>query len=269
MEGNSHKLFESSRVEKLAALFLLVAALFVGVRAIDAFTDLFEPRPPMGNVISVEGRGEVVAVPDLATVTYTVMEEAQTVAAAQEGATERANVALALLKDDLGIAEEDIRTTYYNVSPRYNNRQPCYEGYCPPYEQRIIGYTVSTSVEVKVRDTAQTGAVLSALGEVGVSNLYGPSFTIDDPAALRTEARAQAIEDARAKAKVLAKDLGVRLVRVTGFWENTDPYYPYARSESAYGLGGDGAVAVNAATPEIPAGENEIVSRVTVTYEIR
>jgi len=85
---------------------------------------------------------------------------------------------------------------------------------------------------------------------------------------LQAEARAAAIEDARMKAKALAKDLGVRLVRVTGFWENSGPYYSYdvARSESAYGLGG----ATNAApAPELPTGESEIVSRVSVTYEIR
>lgn len=266
MEGNTtNRLLESARVEKLGALLLLVASVFVALLAIGTLKDLFQPQPPVGGVVSVEGTGRVTAIPDIATVTFTVREEAQNASTAQDNAAKKVNVALAVV-EDLGITEEDIKTTAYNVTPKYSRAAPCYGEYCPPYDQRVIGYIASQTVEVKVRDTEQTGEVLSQLGDAGVSNLYGPSFTIDDPEALKAAAREKAIEDARNKAKVLAKNLNVNLSRVTGFWEQTGPY-PY--ESRAFGLGGDGAVQVKAESPELPAGESEIVVRVSVSYEIR
>ena len=259
------KLFESTRVEKLVTVFLLVASLLVAFQAIGALQKLFEPRPPMGNIISVEGVGVVNAVPDIARITFSVFEEADTAAEAQEKSAEKVNAALDIL-DEFNIEEKDIKTTSYNVSPKYSRPQPCFNGVCPEYEQRIIGFSTNQTVEIKVRNIDDAGDILSKLGEVGVSNLNGPSFTIDDPEALQAEARALAIEDAQNKAKALTKDLGVRIVRVTGFWENTGPYYPEYRYE---GFGGATDSAVKNSVPQLPTGENQVTSRVSVTYEIR
>lgn len=263
MDGTTPKLLESARIEKLVAVFLLAAAVFVAFLAIGAIRDVFSPRPALGNIISVEGSGIVTAIPDIARVTFSVSEEADNASGAQDAAAKKVNVALAVL-EDLGIDEKDVKTTSYIVSPKYSRPQPCYDGFCPEYEQTIIGYTASQSVDVKVRDTAQVGNVLSELGDAGVSNLSGPSFTIDDPEALQAQAREIAIEDARAKAHALAKDLNVRLVRVTGFWENSDPHYPY--ESKVYGLGGDDTVSN---VPSLPVGEDEIAVSVNISYEIR
>jgi hypothetical protein len=264
METTTRKLLESSRIEKLAALFLLIISVFVAFLAVGAIRDAFSPRPPMGNIISVEGVGKVNAVPDIARISFSVTEEAESVSDAQTASTKKVDDALAAL-DDLNVEEKDIKTTSYSVYPKYSRAQPCYEGFCPDYEQTIVGYTVSQTIEIKVRDTAQVGEVLARLGDASVSNLSGPSFTVDDPEELKAEARAAAIENAREKAKALAKDLGVSLVRVTGFWENVG-YYPY--ESKAYGLGGDG-VAVPSSAPSVPVGEEEISISVSVSYEIR
>jgi len=258
----------SPLVSKFAVAFLLVATVLVGAQAVKALINLDTPPPSVGNVISVEGTGKVTAIPDIATISYTISESATTAAQAQDLATKKSNVALALIKD-LGIEDKDIKTTAYNVSPKYSYQAPCYSSYCPPYESRISGYTVSQTVELKVRDLDQTGKVLSSLGEAGVSNLYGPNFVIDDENALREEARAEAIKDARAKAKTLAKDLNVRLVRVVNFWENTGPSYPPIYYGKAAGLGMGGDTIMVESAPQVPVGENGIAVTVSITYEIR
>lgn len=256
----------SPLVSKLTVAFLVVATILVGAQAIKALINLDTPPQISGNIISVEGAGKVTAVPDTARISYTVTESATTAAQAQDAATKKANVALALVKE-FGIDDADIKTTSYNISPKYSYQAPCYSAYCPPYESRISGYTVSQTTEVKVRDLDQTGKILASLGDAGVSNLYGPNFIIDDEDQLRAEAREEAIKEARVKAKELAKNLNVRLVRVVSFWENTDPVYPYfGRAEAAFG--GDGAT-VPSKAPEIPAGENEITVSVSISYEIR
>lgn len=259
-------LFSSKRIERLVAVFLIVASVFVAILALDGFSGLFEAGAPATNVISVEGTGKATAVPNIATISFTTMGEGKTASQAQDEATKKNNVALALLKEK-GVDEKDIKTTSYNLSPKYSYPQPCYNTGVPCVydEQRIIGYQVQQSTEVKVRDLAKVGDLLSALGDSGAGQIYGPNFTVEDEDAVRAEARKEAIEEARAKAKVLARDLGVRLVRVVSFSESGGGYpMPFYRSDMGMG----GAMEVKAA-PEVAPGENEIVSQVYITYEIR
>ncbi len=218
------------------------------------------------NTISVSGYGEVSAVPDIATFNVTVRERAATVPPAQEAAAEKNNAIVAYLKKQ-GIEEKDIKTSDYSISPRYEYTNPsCRDGYCPPGEQKLVGYEVTTTITVKVRDTAKAGEHLSSVGELGATEVSGLSFTIDDEEALQYEARGEAITEAREKAAELGKQLGVRLVRVVGFSESGNYPAPYA-----FGRGGVVAQdsAALKATPELPAGENKIVSEVTITYEVR
>lgn len=219
------------------------------------------------NTITVSGEGEVFAVPDTATFSITVMEEAKDVADAQEVATEKANAIIAYLKKE-GVDEKDIRTADYSVYPQYDYLQAvCSGGYCPGGKQELRGFQVSQTLTVKVRDTKKAGDLLSGVGELGASSVSGLSFTIDDEDELNQEARGMAIADAREKAEELSRELGVRIVRVVGFSESDYGYpVPYA-----YGMGGDTAVRAESvkSSPEIPVGENKIVSNVNVTYEIR
>lgn len=173
------------------------------------------------NTITVSGEGEVFAVPDLATFTVSVEEKADEVSDAQKVATEKSNAILAALRA-AGIEDKDIKTTSYNVYPNYQWIQaPCSSrGYCPPGEQKLDGYTVSQSIEVKVRQTDKAGEVLASVGSLGASNVSGLSFTIDDEDQLQADAREKAIDDAREKAEELASQLGVSIVRIVGFNEN-------------------------------------------------
>jgi hypothetical protein len=249
----------SALVSKLAAVLLAVLTLLVAAQAVRTITDIGLPAPAM-NTITVDGMGKVSAAPDVATVSFTVSENGDTASQAQSAATKKTNVAVAVVKG-LGIEDKDVKTTSYNLSPRYAYQPPCYSTYCPQ-ESRIVGYTVSQTIEVKVRDLDTVGKTLSALGDAGVSNLYGPNFTIDKEDEFKAEARKEAIQEARAKAKILAKDLGVRIVRVSSYYESGGPLY--------YGKGGGLATADSAASPPaVPAGENDITVNVTVTYEIR
>ena len=217
-------LWTSSRVERLVALFLIVASVFVALLAVDALSGLFEAGPAATNTISVDGTGKATAIPDIATISFSVTGEGKTASIAQDEATKKNNVALALLEGK-GIADTDVKTTSYSVSPKYSYPQPCYSGApCVYDEARVVGYIVNQSTEVKVRDLGMVGDLLSTLGDAGISQLYGPNFEVEDADSVRAEARKEAIDEARAKAKVLARDLGVRLVRVVNFSENSGGY---------------------------------------------
>lgn len=242
----------------LLALFLLVKTWG------DAFGT---SRDYPNKTITVEGTGEATAIPDTARISFTVTESAPAVADAQKKATEKTDAAIAGVKE-LGIEEEDVKTLSYNVSPKYEYPQPCAYGMCPPTVSgapRIVGYDVSQSIEVRVRDTAKAGDVLQALGTLGVQNIFGPDFVVDDREVVKSEARAEAIERAEAKAKVLAKELGVRLGKVVGFYENSpsEPMY-----EGYAGKGGMMDAAVQSA-PTLPVGQDETSITVSITYQIK
>mgnify|MGYP001602215561 FL=1 len=245
------------------ALFLLVSTIseLKGLRFIGSGV-------AATNTISVSGEGEVFAVPDTVTFSVTVRENAKQVKDAQDAATKKGNDIIEYLKKE-GVEEKDIKTTDYSVSPQYEwIQQACPQsGYCPPGKQILTGFQVSQTLSVKVRDTKKAGDLLSGVGAHGATEVSDLSFTIDDEDALKAEARDKAIAEAKEKAEKLAKSLGVSLVRVVGFYENEGggPIY-------AYGMGGAERTVSDSmpkVAPQIPAGENKIVSNVSVTYEIR
>src|SRR3989344_5656087 len=151
------------------------------------------------NTITVSGDGEVFAVPDTATFSVTVQEEAKDVKAAQEVATKKGNDIKAYLKSQ-GIDEKDIQTTDYSVYPQYDYiRTPCdTNGFCADGKQTLRGFQVSETLTVKVRDTQKAGDLLAGVGSKGASSVSGLNFTIDDQDALDAEARDKAIAKAKA-----------------------------------------------------------------------
>lgn len=257
---------------KVAAAALGMLALFLLVMTISQLKEFrfIGTGVPATNTITVSGKGEVFAVPDTGEFTVSVREDAETVDAAQDEATKKINAVIDYLKS-AGVEEKDIKTVNYNVNPKYEwEEKICAPGtYCAPGRQTLIGFEVSQSLSVKVRDTKKAGELLSGVGGKGASEVSGLSFTIDDEDNLRAEARAQAIEDAEKKAEALADELDVKIVRVVGFYEDAGGYpIPYA-----YGKGGMdmamNAVAESRAAPSLPTGENKILLNVNITYEIR
>lgn len=217
--------------------------------------------------INVMGEGEILARPDIGTFSFSVRAEAEDAATAQDLSAESINSILAYLKE-AGVDEKDVKTNNYYLNPTYSyeERVCSGNGYCPPGERVIDGYEVSQTVTVKVRDLDKSGDLISGAGDRGATNISSLQFTIDDETVLQDQARAAAIADAKDKAKALAKDLDVRLVRMTGFSENDGGYYP----EPYYAMDMAESVSMNMkSAPSMPTGENSIHSTVYITYEIK
>ncbi|MDP3875061.1 MAG: SIMPL domain-containing protein [bacterium] len=255
---------EVKKIFKWVWIVLIVLAIFLAVETLEAFKNL-RSIDLAYNSISVSGVGEAVSVPDIAVFSFTVSADAKVAGDAQGQVTRKMDVILAGLKT-LGVEERDINTTDYSLWPKYTfGPTICSPTFCPPSRQVQDGYTASHNVSVKVRSTEDVGEALALAGENGATGLSSISFTVDDPDKILDEARAEAITDAREKAKLLSKELGVRLVRVVSFYDNTGgevlPYY-------TEGLEGD-AVKASSPAPTIPIGENKVNVNVTIVYEIR
>lgn len=260
----------------LAVVVLL--AIFLGIKSIHALKETSSIGRGIypTNTINVTGMGEVFAVPDTASFSFTVMEEGKTVADAQEKATKKMNAILDAVKE-MGIEDKDVKTIGYYSNPKYEysnsvcpaSRDVSGAFYCPPGKQVLTGYEVSQTILIKVRKTDEAGDVLTKVGTLGASNISGLSFVTDDMDAVQAEARDLAIEDAKEKAEILAKSLGVKLVKIVSFNESGGYPQPYM-----YGMGAMEAKAVNmdssvSVAPQLPVGENQVVSNISITYEVR
>ena len=137
---------------------------------------------------------------------------------------------------------------------------------CPPSKSILTGYDVSQTTVIKVRDLKKAGELLATIGSQNVKYLSDLTFSVDEPDAVQAQARAEAITKAQDKAKLLAKQLGVSLVKIVSFSEDNGGYYP----RPVYGMGGADMMKVQNASvaPEIPVGEQKVTSSVTITYEI-
>lgn len=240
------------------ALALLTLAVWLGFKARNEARQYdFIGVPIERNVITVNGEGKVLGIPDIATIDLGMTVEKKTVSEAQQENTKVMNSLVAKLKES-GVAKEDIQTNGYSVYPSYDWNDG---------KQSLRGYTVSQNVHVKIRDLSKVGEIVGAAGSLGANQIGGISFTVDQPDALKAEARDKAIKDARVKADALAKAAGITLEKVVSFSE-VQPGYPgpiyYAKD--ALGLGGATAEAV---APSVEAGSSEFVVNVSISYQIQ
>ena len=248
----------------LLAIFLLV----ISIKEIKSLAYVGHDVP-VTNTISVAGKGESISVPNVATFSFSVTETSKDVTDAQTKATTKINNALKALKDG-GVEDKDIKTASYTINPHYEYTQSaCVNGYCPGGKSVLTGYDVSQTIEVKVRDLKKAGALFATIGSLNVQNVNGLTFSIDNIDTIKAEARQLAIENAKQKAQALAQQLGVKIVRITSFYDQSDEPNYYGRDMMAMNESFVKAVTSSQSAPEIPAGEQKITSRVSITYEIR
>jgi len=120
---------------------------------------------------------------------------------------------------------------------------------------------------VKVRKVDTAGDLVNKVGAIGVANISGVEFTVDDRQALVAKAREEAINKAKEQAKLLAKQLGVRLGKIMYYNDNSGYPVPYYGDMAVReGMGGGMVLPTKAV---LPAGETKITSNISITYEIK
>ncbi|MBI4992606.1 MAG: SIMPL domain-containing protein [Candidatus Magasanikbacteria bacterium] len=239
----------------LLGILLVYIIILVGtiIRNNLAKYDAIGQADKMEHMITVEADGKVTAKPDIAVTTMGMKVKAKTVLEAQQKNTEVMNKLIAKLKD-LGIAGDDIKTVNYNVYPEYDYKDG---------SSILIGYSVSQSVTIKIRDLSKADKALALAGELGLGEVGGLSFTIDDNEVYLAQARQKALEKVAEKARVLSQMLGVRVTGVVSYSEyEADGKGVYYKAMDEYGMGG-------AAAPAIEAGSMDVEMRVSVTLGIK
>lgn len=230
-----------------AAALLLAAALL-------PFSPALAEEKAMDRTITVSATGYVSAAPDQATISTGVTTDGKTAREAMTKNSEAMKKVIAELKAQ-AIEAKDIQTTQFNVEPIHVYPK---EGQ-PPV---VSGYRVTNMVGVRVRDLDKLGAVLDQLVTSGANQMHGISFEVSKAETLKDDARKAAIENALRRAKLLATAAGADVGDVMQIAEDVNEHGPrpvmFARAK---------AMAAEAAPVE--RGEQQLESRVTVTWKLK
>jgi uncharacterized protein YggE len=203
------------------------------------------------NQIRVVGSASITTSPDIATVQIGVQTFNSELEAAIDENNRKSEAIQTALRQQ-GVEEKDIKTSSFNVYPQrdYQNNKP----------DVIVGYQVDNTVSAVIRDLDSVGKTLQAAIDAGANNIYGISFSLDDPRPFEDEARVKAIEDAREKAESMAEAAGIKLGKVLSINEISGSSPAVARAEYDE--------AVYKAEVPIQPGELELTMSVEVVFEI-
>ncbi|MDR3476073.1 MAG: SIMPL domain-containing protein [Devosia sp.] len=191
--------------------------------------------------ISIQGKGEVMAGPDSASVSLGVTTEGTTAREALDANTKAMTDLIAALKA-AKIDDKDIQTSGFSVNPQYVYPDRDANGNTPP--PRITGYNVANGVSVTIRQLDALGSILDQVVSAGGNTINGVAFSVADPSKLLDEARKAAFADAEEKAKVYADAAGVGLGPVVSIAESEDNNAPRPFLMKAMAAPADAAVPV-------------------------
>lgn len=245
-------------LQVIVGVFALTLIGYVGVLTWNATAQhrLIGKPADVRDTLSVSGIAKMSVKPDIARMSVGVISTGRTVAETQKQNTEKMNAITSAVKA-FGVKDEDIQTSNYSISPQYDWT----EG-----RQTLRGYQVSQQLSIKIRDLEKIGDILAKAGDLGSNQVSGVSFEVDDTTALQKQARDQAIEDAKDKAQVLAKSLGMQLGKVISFSEDYGSYpTPVYNSYSKVMMDESSA----GAAPEVQSGSLDISKSVSITFEIK
>lgn len=244
-------------MQKIHAVLIGLLAVVIGAVLIAAFIAIGEKKEK--DRFSVSGSGIVYAKADIANINVGLKTGAKkTAVEATQEATLKINNIIEQLKK-LKIDEKDIKTSDYNLNPIYN--------WTEERGQELTGYEVMQTLSLKIRDLNVIGDVIAKTTEQGANQIGSISFTIDDEFALKNQARELAIEKAKEKAEMIAKQAGMKLGAIKNVTENVNPEMQPRYANVA--MDAQGADGKELSAPNIQTGQNEIKIEVNVTYEVK
>jgi uncharacterized protein YggE len=172
-------------------------------------------------------------------------------------------VTLETALDAIGIAKEDRQLTGLAVIPQMNS------DITNPMKQVIGSYTAVQQVSVVVKNIGENAErvqeITTAVAKAGATQIGSIRFSASSIDTLRQQARLTAAQSAQTNATSVASATNIKLVKVTGWYENVI-YSPDQTIGYSYGMPQTQNYINNV---QLPDGRRDLVVEVTLSYEVK
>jgi uncharacterized protein len=156
------------------------------------------PPSPIPNTIFAGADGKFETAPDTALIQFNISAQAESAKDAYDQASKQAETTRQVLRAN-GIDPKTAQVGFFSVNPQYDWKNP---------KHRVIGYQVTTSVSLKLKDFSKIGAVTQQLADASVGESQSLSYTLDSTEDAKSKAVADAYRRVRASAQSLATASG-------------------------------------------------------------
>jgi uncharacterized protein YggE len=151
-------------------------------------------QQPILNSVTAGADGKYEAAPDTAVIQFNIAAQENTSQAAYDRASKAAEQVRQLMRNN-SIDPATAQIGGYSISPVFDYKSP---------KRKLIGYTVNTSVTLKLKDFSKIGPIVQQLTDLDITDSQSISYTLDNMEAAKAKAVADAYHKARATAEVIA-----------------------------------------------------------------
>ncbi|MDR6844358.1 SIMPL domain-containing protein [Flavobacterium granuli] len=213
-----------------------------------AYSQEIKPIPQ----VNVSGEGKIKVVPDQVTILATVETKGNNAKEVKKQNDQQMEAVLKLIKS-MNLAPADYKTKRVSLNPQYD------------YEKKKHSYNATQTVEILLRDLSKYDELMEGLVDQGINRIDNVTFQSSKLAQYQSDARKQAMKDAKIKAEEYVSVLGQKVGVAITITDNSQTYYPqpvYAMKLMA--MEADGA----SPRQTMAAGEIEIIANVSVSFKL-
>ncbi len=237
------------------SVLILCAVLVVGGISF-AQTPTITPLP---NTIFVGADGKFETAPDTALIQFNISAQADSAKDAYDQAAKQAEATRQVLRAN-GIDPKTAEIGFFSMNPQYDWKNP---------KHKVIGYQVTTSVSLKLKDFSKIPGVTQQLADASVSESQSLSYTLDSTEEAKSKAVADAYRRARASAQSLAnaggRALGELSYASVDTFENIRVISPIRRSMAMSAMAAPGP----APTEEFSPQNVTVTAHVNAMFELK
>lgn len=177
----------------------LFTAIVILLAAFAPAQDL--PTGIKADTLQVGANGQFEAEPDTALVQFNIGAQEPELKDAYARAQRSAEQIRQVLRSN-GIDPKEAQMSSFQVSPVYDWKTA---------KRKLVGYRVSSSINVKVKDFSKIGPIAEAFSQMDVTENQSINYMLDNMDAAKAKAVEDAFRKARSLAEVLAKASGRQL----------------------------------------------------------
>lgn len=242
-------------------VFLPILILFAGCTSSQpSIAQTAQPMEKWQRTVTVGGQGKATAVPDKATVWFGIVTRAEDPELARERNAKTAADAMNAIRA-MGVEERKLKLQSLRIQP--------VQEYNPSTQQYIEkGYEAYRDLAVEVEDLELLPRLIAEIVQKGANRLNNIQYGLKDDAAFRNEALVEAVQEARAKAELMATTAGAKLGAVLIIQEEgfSMPVPMVAMDMAAAPM--MKATRETAEPDAYAAGEMEVSTSVRITYAL-